>query len=424
MGEGWGADWLPVGEALARVLAGVRPLPAEDTPLDDALGRTLAEEVISPVDQPAWNNAAMDGYAVRAADVRGARREAPRTLAVTEEVAAGGFPTRAVEPGTAIRVMTGAPVPAGADTVVRVEDTEAAAGAVRILTDRDAGCNVRARGEDVRRGDAVLAAGSVLRPWEIGVLATVGRARVRTHRRPRVAILANGDELASLEEFDEVLAGRKVVNSNSHALAAAVRAAGCEPRPLGIARDDEGNIRELLAAGLECDAIVTVAGASVGEHDLVKRALAGMGFQLDFWRVRMKPGNPFSFGHLVGVPVFGLPGNPVSAGVTFEVLVHPALRRMLGRSAVHSPTIAVATGEALEPLADRVQFVRVRLEQDAGGTLTARRTGPQGSGILSSLARADALLVVPAGGERIPAGTHLAAIPLPAPDKGRVGPGF
>jgi len=424
MGEGRGAEWLSVEEALARVLAGVRPLPVEETPLDDALGRTLAEQVISPVDQPAWDNSAMDGYAVRAVDVRGARPEAPRTLVVTEVVAAGGFPTRAVEPGTAIRVMTGAPVPAGADTVVRVEDTEEEAGAVRILTDRDAGRNVRARGEDVRRGETVLAPGSVLRPWEIGVLATVGRARVRTHRRPRVAILVNGDELVSLEDFDEVLAGRRIVDSNSHALAAAVRAAGCEPRLLGIARDDEGSIRERLSAGLECDAIVTVAGASVGEHDLVKRALAGMGFRLDFWRVRMKPGNPFSFGHLDGVPVFGLPGNPVSAGVTFEVLVHPALRLMLGRSAVHSPTIGVATGETLEPLADRVQFLRVRLEKEARGTFTARRTGPQGSGILSSLARADALLVVPAGDEPIPAGTRLAAIPLPAPDEGQASSGF
>ncbi len=264
----------------------------------------------------------------------------------------------------------------------------------------------------------MLGAGTVLHAAQLGLLATVGRARISVTRRPRVAILSNGDELASLDEFEEVRAGRRIVNSNSYSLAAAVEASGGEPVLLGIARDEEASIREHLERGRDADVLITTAGAAVGEHDHMKAALESMGYELDFWRVLMKPGSPVSFGHLDGKPVFGLPGNPVSALVTFEVLVRPALRRMLGRRAVHTPTFRVRAGEDIYTRKQKTQFLRVILDPDGEGGWSARLTGHQGSGILSSMTRADALLIVPPGPEPVPEGAELAAIPLPVPDDG------
>lgn len=432
------AAWVSIPEALERILATVGPLPAERVSLLDALGRTLAEGVSSPIDHPPWDNSGMDGFAVRAADVRGASPDSPVTLRIVEEVAAGAFPTRAVGRGEAIKIMTGAPVPAGADSVVRLEHTDAwregerggegdavkigpalsASPRLCVFNDADAGRNIRRRGEDVRAGAVVLEAGRVLRAAEIGVLASVGRSAVAVHRRPRVAILATGDELVELDGFDEVRAGRKIVNSNSYALAAAVLASGCEPRLLGIARDDVEELRAHIEAGLEADALVTTAGASVGEHDLVKDALDSLGFSLEFWRVRMRPGSPFSFGRLGELPVFGLPGNPVSAVVTFEVLVRPALRRLLGRRAVYPPALRVRAAERIPGARGLAHFPRVRLEPDGAGGWLARLTGPQGSGILTSVAAADALLVVPEGTDAIEPGECASAIPLRPPDPG------
>lgn len=416
-------------EALERVVAGVRPLPAERVPLLDALGRTLAETIVSPVDHPPWNNSAMDGFAVRSSDVRGARREAPVRLTVVEEVQAGHFPAAPLQPGQAVKIMTGAPVPEGADGVIRIEHTDAwqtpgtreagpAPGdestdeVIQILDDSDAGHNIRPRGEDLSAGETVLEAGHVLRPAEIGILAAVGRSQVAVHRRPRVAILSNGDELAELERFDQVLAGRKIVNSNSYALAAAAVATGCTPVLLGVAHDDAESIREHAERGLGMDALVTTAGASVGEHDQMKAVLERMGLELDFWRVRIRPGSPFSFGRLEGMPVFGLPGNPVSALVTFEVFVRPVLRRLAGRRLVHTPLITVRAAERLPSKPGLVQFLRVRTEAGPHGERLARSTGPQGSGILRSLLEADALLIVPEGSGGVEAGEVAHAIPL------------
>lgn len=411
-------------------MAGVHPLPAERVPLLDTLGRALAEKIISPVDHPPWDNSAMDGFAVRSSDVRGASREAPVRLAVAEEVLAGHFPAAPLEPGHAVKIMTGAPVPEGADCVIRIEHTDAwrapgerkarsAAGeetsadqVVHILDDTDAGHNIRPRGEDLAAGETVLEAGHVLRPAEIGILAAVGRSQVGVHRRPRVAILSNGDELAELERFDQVLAGRKIVNSNSYALAAAVVATGCTPVLLGVANDDEESIREHVERGLGMDALVTTAGASVGEHDRMKTVLEGMGLEVDFWRVRIRPGSPFSFGRLKDMPVFGLPGNPVSALVTFEVFVRPALRRLAGRRLIHTPLIKVRAAERLPSKAGLVQFLRVRTEAGPQGERLARLTGPQGSGILRSMIEADALLIVPEDSGGLEAGDVARAIPL------------
>jgi len=410
------ADWLTAHDALERILATLRPLPPERVALPDALGRVLAETVVSPIDQPSWTNSGMDGYACRARDVAGASGASPRVLRVIEEVPAGAFPTRAIAAGEAVRLMTGAPVPDGADSVVRLEHTEPrGTGLIAVLRDHDAGRNLRARGEDLRAGEAVLEPGHVLRPAEIGVLASVGRAEVAVNRRARVAILSNGDELVDLDAFDEVLAGRRIVTSNSYSLAAAVGAAGGEPVVLGIARDTRESLREHLARAAGADALVTTAGASVGDHDLMKEVLEELGYRIDFWRVKVQPGSPFSFGQLGGaapVPVFGLPGNPVSALVTFELFVHPALRKLHGRRAVYPATIRVRAAERIESRGGLMRFLRATLSPDGAGGWLARLTGPQGSGILTSVARADALLVVPLETEVVEPGTELLALPL------------
>jgi molybdopterin molybdotransferase len=418
--SGRDADWLSVREAVERGLAAVEPLEPETVALEDGLGRVLADGVIAPVDQPPWDNSAMDGYAVRSADIRGARGDAPVRLTVVDDIPAGGFPSRPVGPGEAARIMTGAPTPEGADAVVRVEHTDAGEAEVEIRDDGDAGSNIRRRGEDLAAGDRALAAGSAIGPAAMGVLAIAGVARPRVVRRPVVAILSNGDELADLDAFDEVRAGRKIVNSNSYSLRGAVAAAGCVPRLLGIARDDPADIRAKLESGLDADVLITSAGAAVGEHDRVKDVLEGLGYELDFWRVRMRPGSPASLGRIPRpgrrpLPVWGLPGNPVSALATFLVLVAPPLRRMLGRSRVHTPVFPVEAKERIPSKPDKTHFQRVILEP--GDPLPrARPTGAQGSGILTSMTRADALFVVPEGRRGIEPGDRGVCMALGAPD--------
>lgn len=426
------ASWFSVADAVAYVLHAVGPLPAEDVALDASDGRVLAEDVTSPIDHPPWDNSAMDGYAVRAEDVRGASRTSPVELRVTEEVGAGDFATRPVAAGEAIRIMTGAPLPEGADGVVRVEHTEAAAdGRVRILDDSDAGRNVRPRGEDVQKDERVLRAGRRLRAGEIGVLASIGRATVRVHRAAHVALLATGDELVGIDHFDEVLAGKRIVNSNSHALASAVRATNGIAVDLGIARDDAHHVRTRVEAALDsADVLVTTAGASVGDHDVVKDALETLGLDVAFWRVTMRPGSPVSFGTLprsagrAPLPVFGLPGNPVSALVTFEVLVRPALRRMHGRTDIFTRTVRVRAAHRMRSTPSLTHYLRVTLAPGDDGMALATLTGAQGSGMLTSVARADALLVVPLGQDVLEAGEETVALLLSSPDDGQTRVGY
>ncbi|MFW6330458.1 MAG: gephyrin-like molybdotransferase Glp [Gemmatimonadota bacterium] len=418
--SGRDADWISVREAVERGLARVARLEGEETALEDSLGRVLAEDVPSPVDQPPWDNSAMDGYAARGEDIRGASADAPVRLDVVDDIAAGAFPSRAIGRGEAARIMTGAPTPEGVDSVVRVEHTDAGGKVVAVRRDSDAGRNIRRRGEDLAGGDVALRAGTAIGPAAMGVLAIVGAARPRVVRRPVVGVLSNGDELAGLDEFDEVRAGRKIVNSNSYSLLGAIAAMGCTPRLLGIARDDPADIRAKLERGLDADALVTTAGAATGEHDRVKDVLDELGFDLDFWRVRMRPGSPASLGTLPrpgrpGLPVWGLPGNPVSALVTFMVLVRPALRLMLGRSEVHNAVFPVEASERIGSKPDKTHFQRVVLEPGDPLPL-ARPTGPQGSGILTSMTRANALFVVPEGRRGAEAGDRGLALALGAPD--------
>lgn len=416
--------------ALDRILGAVEPVAPERVPLLDSLGRVLAESVVSRIDQPPWDNSAMDGFAARSRDVAGATEATPRGLRVIESVAAGEFPTRRVAEGEATRIMTGAPIPEGADCVVRVEHTRPFGPAgIEVLDDGDAGRNIRPRGEDVRTGEIVLTPGIPLRAGEIGVLAMLGEGAVAVYRRPRVGILATGNELVDLDAFDEVLAGRRIVNSNSYALAASVRAAGGEPVLLGIARDDIESVTERLRGIGDLDVLLTTAGASVGEHDLVKDALERIGMRTLFWRVRMRPGSPFSFGLIpvdgrASAPVFGLPGNPVSAVVTFEVLGKPALRRMAGRAAVYGITRRVTMAGPIRSRAGLARFLRVRLTGNEADGLTAHLTGEQGSGMLTSVARADALLVVPIDVDGYEEGAAATVLMLDAPDASQSGPGF
>lgn len=388
----------------------VTPLGTEDVRVADALGRVLAADVRSPLALPPWDNSSMDGYAVRAADVRGASRAQPKKLRVLETVSAGMSATHQVGPGLAVRIMTGAPVPAGADSVVRVEDTDGGESVVEIRDDRDALRNVRPKGEDLRSGDVAVGAGAHLAPAHLGVLASVGRATVTVHRRARVAVLATGDELVDVDRFDEVLAGRRIVSSNSYSLLAAVRAAGAEPVALGVVPDDPKALRERLAS-CDCDLILTSGGVSAGAFDFTRPVLNELGLEPRFWRVRIRPGGPVGFGLLRGIPWLGLPGNPVSTLVTFELFARPAIRRMHGHAAPFRRVERIRLGEHVSISAPLTHFLRAVVTEGPDGA-TARLTGPQGSGLLTSMARADALLIIPHDRPSLSPGDIVSAIRL------------
>jgi molybdopterin molybdotransferase len=380
--------------------------------LPDALGRVLAEDVTSPLALPPWDNASMDGYAVRASDIRGASATNPRLLRVIGTIAAGDSGTVRIGAGEAVRIMTGAPVPSDADTVVRVEDTDAGDPQVRVVADRDALRNIRPRGEDLAQDALAVGRGTHLHAGHAGLLASVGRAVVRVHRRPRVAVLASGDELVDVDRFDEVLAGGRIVSSNSYSLDAATREAGAEPIALGTVGDDPVAIRDRLA-GCECDLLITTGGVSVGAFDYTRSVLKELGVDLKFWRVRIRPGGPVGFGLLRGTPWLGLPGNPVSTLVTFELFARPAIRRMLGHAAPFRRTVRVRVEERLSigGPSTLTHFLRAVVRMDHDG-LSARLTGPQGSGLLSSMARANALVIVPPERPRIEPGEFVDAILL------------
>jgi molybdopterin molybdotransferase len=354
----------------------------------------------------------MDGYAVRAEDIRGATPGAPRHLRVIATIPAGGASTLLVRAGDAARIMTGAPVPTGADSVVRVEDTDAGEERVRVTSDRDAFRNIRPRGEDITSGAVAVRRGEALHPGHIGFLAAVGRARVSVVRRPRVAVLASGDELVDVERFDEVMAGARVVSSNSYALGAAVRAAGADLIPLGLVRDDPDALREAIA-GCDCDLLITTGGVSVGAFDYTRRVITELGGKAAhrFWRVRIRPGAPLGFGVLRNRPWLGLPGNPVSALVTFELFARPAIRRLAGHTRPHRRPVQVRVDDEISINAPLTHFLRAVVRGEPG-SYRASLTGPQGSGLMSSMAGANALLIVPPERHRVTPGEVVAALLL------------
>ena len=411
---------LSVAEAVARVIDDVTVLGDEQVPLLEATGRVLAADVRATYTLPACDNSAMDGYAVRAADLAGASAESPREFRVLETIAAGQFPTQPIGKGEATRIMTGAPLPMGADSVLRVEDSDGGLERVRALNDRDCRKNVRSRGEDFREGDLVLSAGSPIGAAQIGVLASLGRAHVPVHRVPRVAILGSGDELVDLDEFDRVVAGERIIASNSYTLHALVRSAGGIPVPLGNARDTTESMREIFTRAIneKPDLIISSAGISVGEFDYTRDAIGWLGADLNFWKVRMRPGAPIGFGSIGGIPWIGLPGNPVSVMVTFELFARPAILKMLGATKLFRRPILVKLEEDVKIGARLTHFLRAIVTTQPSGALTARLTGPQGSGILTSMARANALLVVPEDRPQTLAGGTLSALLL-TPDAQR-----
>jgi len=391
-------EHLQVSEAQRVVLEAVATLGAERVELEQSLGRVLAEEVRANRDQPPYDISAMDGYALRSADLTGI----PATLQIIEDIKAGDMPTKTLASGQCARIMTGAPMPQGADAVIRVEDTGALPdNRVQINLSVKPGNDIRRLGENMRNGEVVLSPGTAITPGVIGVLATVKRAQVQVYRRPRVAILSTGNEL---EGLDEPVDPNKIPNSNSYALMAQAQALGIEPVLLGIARDDPDELARYLKRGLEYDVLLVSGGTSVGVHDYVRPTIEALGAKMLFWRVAMKPGHPVAFGKVGEKVIFGLPGNPVSSMVCFEEFVAPALRRMMGHVRTHRRTITARLTHSVKHQPGRTEFIRVMLAKEKGG-YAATSTGAQGSGMLLSMARADGLAVLPAECNGLAAGS-------------------
>ena len=401
-------------DALRIVLENVTGIGAERVALAAALGRVLAESIRAPRDIPGFDNSAMDGYALRSADVAGASESNPVRLVITETVGAGAMPSRRVEPGQAARTMTGAPISDGADAIIPVERTrEAGGGMVEILAPVAPGAFIRPRGEDVKRDEPILEPGRTLTPADLGMLASLNRAMLDVYRRPRVAIVATGDELV---DIDVVPTGAQVVNSSAYALAGAIAEAGGEPVMLRVARDRPEEVRERLEEALGSDLVLSTGGVSVGQFDHVKVVMDELGLRQQFHGVAQKPGKPLKFGTLRGRPVFGLPGNPVSTMVCFYLYVRPALMRLGGRGGEGLPRVIARCAAEIRVAANLTEFVRVRLER-RDGELYAAPSGNQSSGVLSSLARADGLLIGPAATTTLRAGDQ-AVVLLLAPGAG------
>jgi len=399
---------ISVDEALVLVLDSVNVLGVERVPILDALGRVIAETVRSPRDIPGFDNSAMDGFAVRTADLVDASPSHPVRLRVLATVGAGAMPDRRVEPGTVIRTMTGAPVAEGADAIVAVEQTRAAGDFVEIMIAPERGAFIRPRGEDLRTGETVLEAGRALGAADLGMLGSLNRAMADVYRRPRVAIVATGDELV---DIDQIPTGAQVVNSSAYALAGAIREAGADPAILRIVRDDPAEIRARLSEALTFDAVLSTGGVSVGQFDHVKVVLDELGMRELFHGVAQRPGRPLKYGLVNGRPVFGLPGNPVSTMVCFYLYARPALRRMAGRADLGLPRVAVRCAADIRKANNLTEFIRVRLDR-RDGEVFAAPTGSQGSGIFSSLSRADALLIGPASENLLKAGTQATVLLL------------
>jgi molybdopterin molybdotransferase len=398
----------PIGEALGEILPAFAPLARERSPLLEARGLFVAEDVRARFDLPPFDNSAMDGYAVRHQDVQGASAETPVTLPVAGESRAGGDLPGEHQPGTAMRIFTGAPLPPGADAVVMQEDTQRDGEQVSLQIAPTAWRHVRRLASDMQAGQVVLRAGDRLGPGELGLLASQNHASVTVWRRPRVALLSTGDELR--DASDPPRPG-SIVNSNAYALAAQVHEAGGVPWILPIAPDAPEPILAAVREGLQADVLVSIGGVSVGDYDLVNAAFAAAGVEQRFWKIAMKPGKPVSFGLAGGVPVLGLPGNPVSAMVTFEVFVRPGLRRMLGDPRPHRSRTEVRLAHDHRHKTGRTELARATLSRGPLG-LNADLRRAQGSGSLPSMVGVDAFVILPADQADFAAGDSLSAILL------------
>lgn len=395
-------------DALERVLESIQPLGVETVPLTQALHRVAAHRVLAPITLPPFDNSAMDGFALHAAEIQHAEPGRPIRIPVRTSVAAGSTRTEVLEPGTAVRIMTGAPLPERADTVLRLEDAQEEDGFLLVNRGLQTGEHVRRKGEDIAAGQAVIQAGDVLTPAKLGLLAGLGLAGVAVFKKPRVAILTTGNELV---EPGEARASGQIYNSNQYALWAALLAAGADPVIVGTARDDLAETEQLLEAALACDVVVTSGGVSLGDFDWVGRLLAQKG-TVHFTQVAQQPGKPLTFATVRGKPVFGLPGNPAATMVSMEIYVRPALRRMMGHPTPRKQPIQAILMEPLAAAKGRQQFLRGRLDYDPAVGFQARLAGGQGSGFLSSLADANALLIVPADSGPLEVGATVGALVL------------
>lgn len=411
---------ISVEEALAKIINSIQILDSEGKPLLDCLGQVLAEDVYSPFDVPPHDNSAMDGYAVQSESITGANYKNPKVLRVVGEVAAGRVSDLKVGPGTAIRIMTGAFIPSGADVVVPFEDTDEidrkqaaiSKTEIGVRVSLAEGCNIRRRGEDIAQGELVLTKGKLLRPADIGVLASLGKSMVSVIRRPLVGILATGNEVV---EINQPLLPGKIYNSNSYSLAAQVLRYGGIPELLGIAPDDVQQLTAAVREGLECDILVTSGGVSLGDYDVVKQVLATEG-NVSFWTVRMKPGKPLAFGMFKRsdgkqIPHLGLPGNPVSSMITFEVFARPAILKMMGRSNLVKSNITAVMEDSVGNKDGRRIFARVVVTR-RDGKYFAHITGPQGSGILSSMTKANGLAIIPENTKEVKPGAPVEVMML------------
>ena len=414
---------ISIEEALQQLLAHVQVLPEERKHPLQALGQVLAEDLAAAFDIPPLDNTAMDGYAVRAEDTAGATTGSPRELRVIGEVAAGYIFEGAVEPGTAVRIMTGAPIPDGADAVVPFEETDepferppagagSLSGDVSVLKEAAPGANIRRAGEDVRTGDRVLQSGTVLRPQEIGVIASLGRDEVRVIRRPLVAVLSTGDELIEPGQPRE---GARIYDANAYSVAALVRRFGGEPRILGIAADTVEALTAKIHVGLAADMLITSAGVSKGDYDIVKDVLAREG-EVAFWTVAMKPGKPLAFGTFERdgrrIPHIGLPGNPVSSMVAFELFGRPAIMKMMGKRSWQRPVVRATATDRITNVGDPRLFLARCTVTRRGGRYYASLSGAQGSGILTSMSRANGLTLIPADVDVVEAGADVDVLML------------
>ncbi|MGD0059314.1 MAG: gephyrin-like molybdotransferase Glp [Verrucomicrobiia bacterium] len=400
---------LTVAEAKDFILAAVRPLPDIAAPLAESLDCVLARDVASPVNLPPWDNSSVDGYAVRASDVAHANESNPIHLRVVTEVPAGTTAKATIEPRSCGRIFTGAPIPEGADAVVMQEDTHPHhEGYIAVTESVEPGENIRRAGDDVTKDTIVLRAGARLGPSQLGLAAALGMVQLVVHPRPRVGVLVTGGEIV---EPGRPLRNGQIHDANSYALCAFVKQAGCEPVELGIADDTREDLHEKIDYGLsECDAVITVGGVSVGEYDLVKDVLTELGCGQQFWKISMRPGKPFVFAKREAKPVFGLPGNPVSAAVTFLILVRPALQKMRGLAGIDLPTVTAEAAEDFVNSGDRLHYMRASLQRH-GEKWLAKPMPNQGAHAISSFANAECLVEV-AEATTIPSGHLVKAIRL------------
>ncbi len=380
---------ISVEEALGLILEDISEIGFEKVDIKEALGRVIAEGIHAKRNIPPWDNSAMDGYAVRAEDVKDAAKEKPAVLKVVESLPAGHVSEKRLNPGEAVKIMTGALAPDGADTVVMVEYTERDGDRVKIFKNAAKGDHIRRTGEDVREGELVIKKGTLIRPSEIGMLASIGRAVVSVHQRPRVAVLATGDELVDL---DEEICGAKIINSNTYALGAQVQEAGATPILLGIARDREDELERRLRLGMNADIIITSGGVSVGDYDYVKDVVERLGGGLKLWKVAIKPGKPLAFSMLNGRPFFGLPGNPVASMVTFELFVRPAILKMMGHKNIFRPIITATIKGDLKKKEMRRYFLRAAVQSERDEYIVTPTEG-QGSHMMKSMVDANGLII-------------------------------